>query len=550
MDLEEFDSCFVDDSALVLSGTETIRAFTFLEISRVHSKVLGETNARLASCLHRTQSSGSIEIRIGRGNVSPVFCLAEKKSLRREKGLDHEVPTRELITSLGRRVEEFKGVFESVYEGLIELRRIRNAKEIVLSFLRPVGSPRDSLPGFSDQSLNGDRCKETTNTLLYIAHSERGLLKTSPVIDRLLSTLTTESLIFSIIYEPTDPAECFHPDQYGMDFFGERFREACRSGAWNAKLYLRLTDWQESGEELTVSSLKSRVEACLSQETEGNGDEGGVPRGEGSMRILEVLDQRKANREMLLREVDGIGDVLTSSEFSCFLYPYDLGSRRSYRLLSTPLTAPSQQDLSFHSGDKISIGLILDCLGRPVTRFEIAKNQLRRHLCILGVTGSGKTTTGLILALELSKSGVPVVILDRTGEYARSLPRFSSEAEKLVPGEDVVIPPFKLDRSLDPSEQIEEWVDTVADFIEVSWGQPLSPSQTRILRLALEECYSRDCPLTISDLVKTLRAPGEKVRKVRWWGESSEAIVSRIEVFTTGRSSKVELAGVSSTMVW
>ncbi len=112
-------------------------------------------------------------------------------------------------------------------------------------------------------------------------------------------------------------------------------------------------------------------------------------------------------------------------------------------------------------------------------------------------------------------------------------------AETLIPGRDLVIPPFELEKDLELGEEIEEWIDIIDDYVEVTWGEAFSPTQNRILRLALKECSQKRDRLTISNLIDELRNPGETVKKIRWWAESSESIISRLEIFTSGRSKNV-----------
>lgn len=535
---EKFDSCSIDESTLVLAGKRTLRAYAFLEISRVHLEVLGKISVDLARYLHNKHLSGSIEVRIEAKKASPTFCLMERREIGGENFQMKQNRATDLLASIRRKVEEFKGTYESVYGGLVELRIIEDPKAIARSFLRP----RESAPDLKlepDLSFADRGCRKAKDTVLQIVHSEYGVLNTRPVIDQLSKMSGDGVLDLSIIYQPLDLTEICFPQRQGVDFFSERFHEACRVGAWNCRLYLRLLE-TDSGENASApSSLKPRIEACLAQQINGENSRGIISTREGSMSVSEISDWRRANREMLTREMKGLGEVLTSSELSCFLYPYNLENKRSYRLLSAPLRAPPQEEILGAKGEGVSIGLTLDRMERIVGRFEISKNQLRRHVCILGVTGSGKTTTGLVLALELSRSKVPMVILDRTGEYTKILPRLSSLTEVLVPGRDLVIPPFELQRDLGLGEQIEEWIDTVDDYIEVTWGESLSPTQTRTLRLALQQGHNKQDSIRISDLIGELRNPGEEMKRIRWWIESSESICSRIEIFSTGRYGRV-----------
>lgn len=538
-DKEEFSSCSISESILILFGKSTLRAYAFLGIDRIHSTVLGEMNTQLVTCLHQGNFSGSIEIEIETRKASPIFCITEKREIKEGEHREKEVLTQELVLSTRRKVEWFKGTFESIYEGLIELKYISDPRVITRCLLRSEGYYPASLPETHALPIRKEGTRKTADTLLEIVHSGQGILNINPIVDRLLRTFTTEKLDLIVIFEPIDLSEIHQPDQPLLDFLGERFREACRTGAWNSRLYLRPIKLDTSVDRLTMASLMSRVETCLSDYVSEVKSKGKKSSGDRIVRVTNVSEQSRAKKELLLREIDGLGEVLTSTELSCFLYPYDLGSRRTYRLLSTPLKVPSQEDLQYHKGEGVPIGLVRDCMERPIGIFEIGTNELKRHLCILGVTGSGKTTTGIILALELSKLKVPVVILDRNGEYTKTLSRFSHLAETLLPGRDLVLSPFESEEALEPGEQIEDWIDAIADYIEVGWDEPLSPSQNRTLRLALEECRGKKGSFTISNLLDELRNPGERAKGIKWWKESSESIISRLEIFTSGRCREI-----------
>ncbi len=165
-DTEEFSSCSIDESILILFGKDTLRTYAFLEINRIHSTVLGETNTQLSTCLHQNHLSGSIEIRIEMRKASPIFCITEKREIKGEKSWEKKALTQELVASTRRKIEDFKGTFESTYEGLIELESISDPKEITRCFLR---SER-SYPTFSsDTHTLSERTKgngKTVGTLL------------------------------------------------------------------------------------------------------------------------------------------------------------------------------------------------------------------------------------------------------------------------------------------------------------------------------------------------------------------------------------------------
>ena len=189
------------------------------------------------------------------------------------------------------------------------------------------------------------------------------------------------------------------------------------------------------------------------------------------------------------------------------------------------------------SPQRICIGEeLLTLNGMPKCPAFIPLDALRRHLCILGTTGSGKSTCAAILCSELVGLRIPTVILDRTGEYATLLGD-RDEATVLKPGDNLVLALFKRDVDVQPSleAQIEDWLSLLDHYNHVSFSAGLSPLQTRILREILEEHYhgTRDT-LTIMGLINKLRRYESQVSDLRGWQESIEAIVSRLWPMAVG----------------
>ncbi len=139
------------------------------------------------------------------------------------------------------------------------------------------------------------------------------------------------------------------------------------------------------------------------------------------------------------------------------------------------------------------------CIGEEVTSLDsrpkgparIPLQALRRHLCILGTTGSGKSNCAKVICRELDVLGVPVVVFDRTGEYAEAFAAIEG-VKILAPGANLVTPIFKLAEKPardDILSQIEDWVSLLDHFNHVSNSAGLSPLQARILREALWQHY-------------------------------------------------------------
>lgn len=155
---------------------------------------------------------------------------------------------------------------------------------------------------------------------------------------------------------------------------------------------------------------------------------------------------------------------------------------------------------------------------------------LRRHVCILGTTGSGKSNRAKSSARELDELGVPTIVLDRTGEYAEA---FSVPGVRvLTPGDNLVTPAFKLADTSgrdDILSQIEDWVSLLDHFNHIFNSVGLSPLQARILREVLWQHYQGTTEtLTISGLISKLRAYEKRAGSLNGWSESIEALVSRL----------------------
>ena len=70
-------------------------------------------------------------------------------------------------------------------------------------------------------------------------------------------------------------------------------------------------------------------------------------------------------------------------------------------------------------GDSISMGAaMIDFEAQTGTIVKIPLNTMNRHGLIAGATGTGKTKTLQIIAEELSKKGVPSLIMDIKGDLS------------------------------------------------------------------------------------------------------------------------------------
>jgi DNA helicase HerA-like ATPase len=203
---------------------------------------------------------------------------------------------------------------------------------------------------------------------------------------------------------------------------------------------------------------------------------------------------------------------------------------------------------TFRSGPLINLGIPLasgEGIGYTTPTLEVPLSAFRRHVCILGKSGAGKSVTGMVLAQQLSKH-CSVLVLDRTGEFASALGTMPG-ATVYEPGRNFIVSPFTADNDdpgasaiLDFADEIEQGISLMEHYLQVSTGTGLTPLQARVLREALQSCFSPSSPtVRIRDLIDALRVIQERKRGMKGWPESVEAVISRLHPFSVGRLSGV-----------
>jgi DNA helicase HerA-like ATPase len=137
-----------------------------------------------------------------------------------------------------------------------------------------------------------------------------------------------------------------------------------------------------------------------------------------------------------------------------------------------------------------------------------------------------------VIILELARRSVPVLILDRTGEYHAAMGG-SQRVTYLQPGENLTIPLFRLIEGKDSERQVEEWISLLEHFWRVSYNAEMSPLQARIVREVLREHYrGTKETFTISRLVEKLVRLEKEAQGLSGWAESIEAVISRLYQLT------------------
>jgi hypothetical protein len=164
-----------------------------------------------------------------------------------------------------------------------------------------------------------------------------------------------------------------------------------------------------------------------------------------------------------------------------------------------------------------------------------------RSAVIVGKSGTGKSHDVDLIAGQLGQLGSACVILDRTGEHAEVF-EGSSAAKVLRPGTDIG---FRLlDSSApgikDPSEKVEDVLDTLAHYFAVSFGAGPTPLQQRVIREnPLTHFEKSPVGPSVSAFISLVRRYQEFTKRVHGFMEASEAVVSRLQPLGVGRMAPV-----------
>jgi hypothetical protein len=87
---------------------------------------------------------------------------------------------------------------------------------------------------------------------------------------------------------------------------------------------------------------------------------------------------------------------------------------------------------------------------------------LRRHVTLMGMTGSGKSTTAAVIVRQVASMGLPVMVLDWHNEHGNLVKSVGGQV--LSPGKDeFAINPLDLGPATEPSEHIEMVTDIFSD---------------------------------------------------------------------------------------
>ena len=169
--------------------------------------------------------------------------------------------------------------------------------------------------------------------------------------------------------------------------------------------------------------------------------------------------------------------------------------------------------------------------GREYHDFRLQLDDLRRHVSVLGTTGSGKSTTAATIVRQAAERGLPTMVLDWHNEYAEAVR--TAGGKVVAPGKDeFAINPLEGGAGGDPAEHIAMVSDIFSDVYHFT--HPQAYMFRNALQKSLNEISPNEVP-TLSALVKTIEA---YPLRSAYDNETKIALLRRLVPLTQGQPGK------------
>jgi uncharacterized protein len=203
----------------------------------------------------------------------------------------------------------------------------------------------------------------------------------------------------------------------------------------------------------------------------------------------------------------------------------------------SPVAASLAQTPEFYvpnAAESGSDGILLgpvESSGREYHDFRLQLDDLKRHVSVLGMTGSGKSTTAGIIVKQVSELGLPILVLDWHSEYGATVSALGGKV--LIPGRDEFsLNPLEAGPGSDPVEHIAMVSDIFSDIYHFT--HPQAYMFRNALQKRFSESSAEEVP-TISALVRTIEA---YPLRSAYDNETKVALLRRLVPLTQGLSGK------------
>jgi hypothetical protein len=173
--------------------------------------------------------------------------------------------------------------------------------------------------------------------------------------------------------------------------------------------------------------------------------------------------------------------------------------------------------------------------GKEFHDFRLQMDDMKRHVSIMGMTGSGKSTTAVSIVRQVAEEGLPTLVLDWHSEYGPAI--LDVGGRVVTPGtDDFAINPLEMRPGADPIEHMAMVSDIFSDIYHFT--HPQAYMFRNALQKRLSETSANEVP-TISSLVRTIEA---YPLRSAYDNETKVALLRRLVPLTQGQAGKA-LAG-------
>ena len=180
--------------------------------------------------------------------------------------------------------------------------------------------------------------------------------------------------------------------------------------------------------------------------------------------------------------------------------------------------------------DGILLGTVLSG-GREFHEFRLQLDDLRRHVSVLGMTGSGKSNTAAAIVKQVVEMGLPVMVLDWHNEYGGAVA--AAGGKVVAPGrDDFSVNPLEVSAGGDSAEHVAMVSDIFSDIYHFT--HPQAYMFRNALQKRLSETSADEVP-TVGALVKTIEA---YPLRSAYDNETKVALLRRLVPLTQGQSGK------------
>ena len=186
-------------------------------------------------------------------------------------------------------------------------------------------------------------------------------------------------------------------------------------------------------------------------------------------------------------------------------------------------------------------GILLGSLVTPSGEahdMRIQLEDLKRHATIVGMTGSGKSTTAAAVVRQLAEMGLPVLVLVWHNEYGPVVAAVGGQV--VSPGkDDFAINPIEAGPGTEPTEHIAMVTDIFSDIYH------FTHPQAYMFRNALQKCLTESSDDEERDLNSLVRTIESYPLRSAYDNETKVALLRRLVPLTQGQAGRA-LVGKST----